>query len=45
MNGWQRWAVFFPTHVVQGPAGVDGLSPETSALVRGLVAAALAWPA
>ena len=29
--GWQRWAVFFPTHVVQGPAGVDGLTIQQTA--------------
>jgi hypothetical protein len=29
--GWQRWAVFFPTHVVQGAAGVDGLTIQQTA--------------
>jgi hypothetical protein len=29
--GWQRWAVFFPTHVVQGPAGVDTLTIQQTA--------------
>jgi hypothetical protein len=24
--GWQRWGVVFPQHVIQGPAGVDGLT-------------------
>ena len=29
--GWQRWAIFFPTHVVQGPGGVDGLTIQQTA--------------
>ena len=29
--GWQRWAVFFPTHVVQGVSGVDGLTIQQTA--------------
>jgi hypothetical protein len=29
--GWQRWGVFFPTHVVQGAAGVDGLTIQQTA--------------
>ena len=29
--GWQRWAVFFPTHVVQGPGGVDTLTIQQTA--------------
>lgn len=29
--GWQRWAVFFPQHVVQGPSGVDGLTIQQTA--------------
>lgn len=29
--GWQRWAVVFPTHVVQGPSGVDGLTIQQTA--------------
>jgi hypothetical protein len=24
--GWPRWAVIFPRHVIQGPAGIDGLT-------------------
>ncbi len=29
--GWQRWAVFFPAHIVQGPGGVDGLTIQQTA--------------
>lgn len=29
--GWQRWAIFFPMHVVQGPGGVDGLTVQQTA--------------
>jgi hypothetical protein len=29
--GWQRWAVFFPPHVAQGPSGVDGLTIQQTA--------------
>jgi hypothetical protein len=29
--GWQRWAVIFPQHVVQGPNGIDGLTIQQTA--------------
>ena len=29
--GWQRWAVLFPSHVVQGASGVDGLTIQQTA--------------
>ena len=29
--GWQRWAVFLPAHVVQGPGGVDTLTIQQTA--------------
>ena len=29
--GWQRWGIFFPTHVVQGASGVDGLTIQQTA--------------
>jgi hypothetical protein len=28
---WQRWAVIFPQHVVQGPNGIDGLTIQQTA--------------
>ncbi|MBI1350202.1 MAG: hypothetical protein GC156_03705 [Actinomycetales bacterium] len=31
LYGWQRWAIVFPQHVVQGPAGVDGLTIQQTA--------------
>lgn len=33
--GWQRWAVFFPQHVSQGPSGVDGLTIQQTASAIG----------
>lgn len=31
LYGWQRWAVLFPPHVVQGPGGVDALTIQQTA--------------
>jgi hypothetical protein len=37
LYGWQRWAVLFPQHVVQGPGGIDGLTiQQTASAVAGL---------
>lgn len=31
LQGWQRWAILLPNHVVQGPSGVDGLTIQQTA--------------
>ena len=33
--GWQRWAILFPQHVVQGPSGVDSLTIQQTASAIG----------
>ncbi|MHB1166198.1 MAG: hypothetical protein ACYC3K_13370 [Candidatus Nanopelagicales bacterium] len=29
--GWLRWGVVFPQHVIQGPAGIDGMTVQQTA--------------
>jgi hypothetical protein len=46
--GWQRWAVVFPQHVIQGAAGIDGLTiQQTASAIAGhdtrLIAVADVW--
>lgn len=29
--GWLRWAIVFPSHVIQGPSGIDGMTIQQTA--------------